>query len=242
MKKIISIFIVFSMFLSMGAVAFANDLKDDSTIVGQLSIQSYREYLIKRSKNEPQALDILNKFDSLEEVKQQDFINVLQSPELAKNLKPENRIYMINGVPVENIISPSFVFSKIRTAQWGQRIYGIDTTMFYLTVDFEYGGSNASVTNFRDATGSHVNWNPGLILSENGVATKQITGDGYAQSHQTWTARYTAAGGFASTTEHVYVKANGYYGYTKFETTRSVGPAPGMGGWNLFYNESGSNA
>ncbi|MVP00459.1 hypothetical protein [Paenibacillus lutrae] len=235
MKKIISVVLVVSLFLSMTVVASASS---SSIEHGQIiTIDSYKDFLKQKGKNDPLALDILKKFEALGKEKQKDFINVLNNPELSQSLKPENKKYSINGVSVENYVQPNLVLSKIRTVQWGQRILGIDTTMFYLTVDFEYAGKNASVSVFRDAYGSHKNYNPGIIISENGAPTKNITTDGYAYAHQSWTAKYLAAGGFASTTEHIYVKANGYYGYTKFETTRSSGPSPGMGAWYQFYNE-----
>lgn len=182
-----------------------------------LTVSGYVEYLTEKQKTDPGATEVLEKFKKLSAHDQERFVKVLQSPEIGKTLELKNQTVMIEGVPVETK-KTTFVTDLPNTlsAQWDSTIWGISITSFYITLTYRFDLTTKNVTKVVDASGAHRNYNPGVIISENGAASKEISGT-EAYSRQNWTAKLTAAGGFIEYTMIAYLKGDGRVGYAKFE-------------------------
>ncbi|MCP3776393.1 hypothetical protein NLX71_24355 [Paenibacillus sp. MZ04-78.2] len=102
------------------------------------------------------------------------------------------------------------------SAQWDSTVFGVSITSFYLTLNYRYDITNGRVTKVVDANGAHRNYNPGVLISENGGAAKEISGTD-AYTRQNWTAKMLISAGFIEYTIIGYLKGDGKSGHAKLE-------------------------
>ncbi|GMX66773.1 hypothetical protein Elgi_60450 [Paenibacillus elgii] len=123
-------------------------------------------------------------------------------------------------------------------SDYDSTVFGISITSFYLTLTFRYDITDGRVTKVVDANGAHRNYDPGVIISESGSASKEPSGyDAY--SRQNWTAKITAAGEFVEYALIGYLKGDGRYGYAKFEGNTPALNNINKGVWQqIWYNDS----
>ncbi len=107
----------------------------------------------------------------------------------------KNQTVMIEGVPVETKVKFLSDLPNTLNAQWDSTVMGISITTFYLTLTYRFDLTNGRATKVVDANGAHRNYNPGVIISENGAASKETSGS-EAYARQNWTAKMVPAGGF----------------------------------------------
>jgi len=208
-------------------------------VTDSITIEGYQQWLSEKVTSDPGALEVLNKFNELSTDDQQKFVEALYSPEILQAYNMEEGSFTVNGlqshttrVSTETINATEF--TRTFTASFGSEVMGIPLTKFTLAVEYSYNFSTSNATKVIDATGGHSNYNPGVIISESGSASKDLV-SGYAHAKQIYSSKLVIAGGVVSYTEVLYAKANGQYGYGKFESTRPNIADIGSGSWTLLW-------
>ncbi|NEN86139.1 hypothetical protein [Paenibacillus elgii] len=234
-KKVTLWSLVVCIFLAMfSTVASAAPSQNNS-----LTVSGYVEYLTEKQKTDPGATEVLEKFKALSSYDQEKFLKVLQSSEIGKVLELKNQTVMIEGVPVETKATLVSDLPNTLNAQWESTVLGVSITTFYLTLTYRFDLANGGrVTKVVDANGAHRNYNPGVIISESGSASKETSGS-EAYARQNWTAKMVPAGGFVEYALIGYLKGDGNAGYAKFEGNTPALNNINKGIWQqIWYNDS----
>lgn len=174
----------------------------------KLTVTKYVSYLKEEAKKDEDAQKVLNKFQNLDEEEQQKFVEFLDSPEYLSALTiDEDTTTTIKDVPVRvkktDSVSKLASGSTTKSGKFTLSVFGIDTTWLSVTVLFSYN-SYGDATKVSDAYGTYKNYNPALIMSAQGAASKDIVND-LAYGHQIFETRLSSSLGFVVDTWHVYV-------------------------------------